>query len=330
MLNFERMRALHAVAAHGSIHAAASVLHVTDSAVSQQIARLERDLGRALLERQGRGVKLTAAAEQLVKRAEQMLQVMAQAEAEVDAQSDAVTGEIAVAAFPSAMRSLVPAALGVLRRAQPRLRVTLMEQPQYEALPLLVRGDVDIVIGQDWPNAPVRLARGLTRTPLLDDVIDVALPTGHRFASRGVVNLDDLARDPWVTWDRRSICHDWLVHTLHARGHEPVIDYVAAEHATQLALVAAGLCVCVMPRLGQDPLPPGVIVRTVRPILHRKIFAVWRDANTRRRAIAATLDALQRTARAAAKQVRPARSGGEPRGRAAGAGVPDQAVAARV
>lgn len=298
------MRALHAVASHGSIHAAAAVLHVTDSAVSQQIARLERDLGRALLERRGRGVRLTAAAEQLVRRADQVLQVMAQAEAEVDGQSDALIGEIAVAAFPSAIRSLVPTALQVLRRAHPQLRVTLMEQPQYETLPLLVRGDVDIMIGQDWPNAPVRVAKGLTRTPLLDDVIDVALPAGHRFASRRVVLLDDLARDPWVTWDRRSICHDWLVHTLHARGHEPLIDYVAAEHATQLALVAAGLCVCVMPRLGQDPLPAGVVLTAVRPKLHRKIFALWREANTRRRAIAATLDALHTAARTAARTTR--------------------------
>jgi molybdate transport repressor ModE-like protein len=77
MLSVERLRALHAIAAHGSIHAAAAVLHVTDSAVSQQIARLEREVGHALLERNGRGVRLTAPAELLVRRAEEVLQVMA-------------------------------------------------------------------------------------------------------------------------------------------------------------------------------------------------------------------------------------------------------------
>jgi DNA-binding transcriptional LysR family regulator len=117
----------------------------------------------------------------------------------------------------------------------------------------------------------VRLPKGLTSTPWLDDVVDVAVPVRHRLASREVIDVGDLARDTWVTWDRRSICHDWLVHALRSRGHEPVMDFVAGEPATQLALVAAGLCVCVIPRLGQDPLPRGVVVKPMRPTLRRKI-----------------------------------------------------------
>jgi DNA-binding transcriptional LysR family regulator len=194
------------------------------------------------------------------------------------------------------MRSLVPAAMRVLRKAHPQLRVTLREQPQYETVPLLARGDIDVAMAQDWPNAQVRLLEGLTRTPLLDDVVDVVLPARHRLASRNAIHLDDLAQDTWVTWDHRSILHDWLIHTLRARGHEPVVNYVAHEHATQLALVAAGLCVCVMPRLGQDSLPRGVVVKPVRPALRRQIYALWRDANTRRRAIQVTLDALRASA----------------------------------
>jgi len=272
---------------------------VTNSAVSQQISRLEREIGHALLERHGRGVRLTASAELLVRHTEHVLQVLARAEAELEAQGDSIVGELAVAAFPSAMRGFVATAMRVLRKAHPQLRVTLREQPQYETLPLLVRGDIDIAIAQDWPQAPARLVTGLTRTPLMDDVADVALPARHRLASRNVISLDDLAQDTWVTWDNRSIIHDWLVHTLRSRGHEPTIDYVAGERATQLALVAAEFCVCVLPRLGRGPLPRGVIVKPLRPTLRRQIYALWRDANTRRRAILVAVEALQAAARAA-------------------------------
>jgi molybdate transport repressor ModE-like protein len=155
MFNFERLRTLHAVAARGSVNAAATALHVTNSAVSQQIAKLESELGQSLLERSGRGVRLTDAAAALVAHTERMLSEMESAEAEFDAQRNRVFGQITVAAFPTAARGLAPPALQSLRSLCPHLEVVLTEEDPPESIPLLVRGDIDLVIAQDWENAPL-------------------------------------------------------------------------------------------------------------------------------------------------------------------------------
>ena len=312
MFNFERLRTLHAVAARGSVNAAATALHVTNSAVSQQIAKLEGELGQSLLERNGRSVRLTDAATMLVEHTERMLSLMENAEAEFDAQRNSIFGQITVAAFPTAARGLAPHALQSLRRTCPQLRVVLSEQEPPESVPLLVRGDVDLVIAQDWANAPLPQLEGLSKTPLLDDVADIALHASHPMAGRKIIDLDDLRSDRWITWGQNgsvlgdthlpaSWCSEWLVYTLRSRGHEPVVAHTAGEHATQLALVAAGLGVCVIPRLGRDPLPRGVRVVAVRPTLRRHVYALWRTANTRRRAIGVTVDAFRRSASMIAK-----------------------------
>jgi DNA-binding transcriptional LysR family regulator len=312
MLNFERLRTLHAVAARGSVNAAATALHVTNSAVSQQIAKLESELGQSLLERSGRGVRLTDAAAALVAHTQRMLSEMESAEAEFDAQRNRVFGQITVAAFPTAARGLAPLALQNLRSLCPQLQVVLTEEDPPESIPLLARGDIDLVIAQDWENAPLPQLEGLSKAPLLDDVADIALPPRHPLAKRGMIDLDDLRSDPWITWGQTGSvlsdmhlparwCDQWLVHTLRSRGHEPVIAHTACEHATQLALVAAGLGVCVIPRLGRDPLPRGVRIVAVRPTLRRHVYALWRATNTRRKAIGVTVEAFRTASSVIAK-----------------------------
>src|SRR5690348_11387683 len=111
MLDLERLRALQAVSKHGSVRAAAEALHVTTSAVSQQLAKLERETGQQLLERQGRGVRLTDAAELLVSHADRILSLVEEARADLEAHRGAVVGEVWVAAFPTAVRGLIPGAL---------------------------------------------------------------------------------------------------------------------------------------------------------------------------------------------------------------------------
>lgn len=307
MLNFERLRTLHAVAARGSVNAAATALHVTNSAVSQQIAKLESELGQSLLERNGRGVRLTDAASVLVAHTRRMLSEMENAEAEFDAQRNGIFGQITVAAFPTAARGLAPHALQNLRRSYPQLTVVLAERDPTESVPLLLRGDVDLVIAQDWENSPLPQFEGLSKTPLLDDIADIAMHASHPLAGREMIDLDDLRSDRWITWGQTGSilsdmhlparwCDQWLVYTLRARGHEPVIAHTAEEHATQLALVAAGLGVCVIPRLGRDPLPREVRLVPVRPTLRRHIYALWRAGNTRRKAIGVTVEAFCKAA----------------------------------
>src|SRR5687768_6131976 len=128
MLNLDRLRALHAVSAQGSINAAAATLNVTTSAVSQQLAKLELETGQQLLERHGRGVRLTDAATQLVARTQRVLSLLEEAEAELEATDDAVAGQITIAVFATAARGLAPQALCDLRTRYPQLAITFHEQ----------------------------------------------------------------------------------------------------------------------------------------------------------------------------------------------------------
>ena len=293
MLDLERLRALHSVAAYGSVSAAADVLHVTTSAVSQQLAKLERETGQKLLERNGRGVRLTDAALLLVEHADRILSLVEQAQADLEAQRGAVVGRLTVAAFPTAIRGLMPAALGRLRADHPGLSVLLREDDPLRSMPLVARGDLDMAITQDWNNEPMAIQEGLQKGVICDDVVDVALPAGHPLAGRDEIELKELAGDPWISSSPDSICCDWLMRTLRAIDSEPRIDHMAYEFATQLSLVAAGLGNAVLPRMGRCDVPDGVVVVPLSSPLIRRVYAVWREEAARRPAIRAVLDAIR-------------------------------------
>jgi DNA-binding transcriptional LysR family regulator len=293
MLNVERLRVLHALAVHGSVQGAADALHVTTSAVSQQLSKLEDEVGQRLLEHHGRRLRLTDAAGVLVQHTEGLLGAIERASADLDASQNIVVGRIAIGAFATAARGLAPAALVALATRHPRLQVSLAEQELDESVQSLQKGDLDVVIAQDWFNAPMAVPAGLSKAPVTDDVADVALPANHRLARRRSVSLRELAGDAWVTWVPGESCRDWLLHTLRVHGAEPQIVHTAGEHATQLALVAAGLCASVIPRLGRDPVPAGVRIVQVKPALTRHVYALWRTNASKRPGIRATVEAFQ-------------------------------------
>lgn len=293
MLNLDRLRALHAVSARGSIIAAAETLNVTTSAVSQQLAKLEAETGQTLLERHGRGVRLTDAAMALVLRTQRVLSLLEEAEAELDANDAGVAGRVVLAAFATAARGLAPQAIAALRTKYPQLAITFHEQEPHESIPKLVRRDVDLIVINDWENAPLALPEGLTKAPLFDDIADIALPPGHRYSGAKSVKLSQLSGEEWIAWPGGSICHDFLLHTLRKQGTEPKVAHTAGEYETQLALVAAGLGCCVLPRLGRGMVPAGVTVVQSEPALRRHVYAAWRTHATRRAVIQATVDEFQ-------------------------------------
>lgn len=172
--------------------------------------------------------------------------------------------------------------------------MSLSEREPHEAIPALRRGHLDVAVVQDWADGVLTVPEGLSRRDLLDDPFDMALPVDHPLADRDSVAVKELAGDDWISWSTGQICHDWLVRTLRADGIEPRVVHTASEHSTQLALVAAGLGVAVIPRLGREPTPPLVRFVPIDPPSTRRIFALWRTSAAARPAIAATLDALQR------------------------------------
>ncbi|MBA2946795.1 LysR family transcriptional regulator [Streptomyces himalayensis] len=293
MLNLERLRTLDALARHGSVSGAAAGLHVTTSAVSQQMSKLEREVGQQLLAKNGRGVRLTDAGRLLADHAARILSQVELAQSDLEAQRGQVVGELRISAFPTAARGLFPAAVAALRAEHPGLRVRTQELEPEQGVAGVVRGDVDMAVVLDWYNKPLPLPDGLVKASLLDDPADVAVPVSHPLADRREVDLEEFADDEWITWAEGEFCHEWLMFTLRAKGIEPHIAHRAEEHHTQLALVAAGLGVCVAPRLGRDPVPEGVRTVPVRQRVRRHVYAVWRADADRRPSIRASVKALQ-------------------------------------
>ncbi|MFD5812979.1 LysR family transcriptional regulator [Streptomyces sp. NPDC127038] len=294
MLNLERLRTLDALARHGSVSGAAEGLHVTTSAVSQQMSKLEREVGQQLLAKNGRGVRLTDAGRLLAEHAARILSQVELAQSDLEAQRGRVAGELRLSAFPTAARGLFPAALAQLRAEHPGLRVRSSELEPEAGVAGVVRGDLDLAVVLDWYNKPMPLPDGLVKASILDDPADVALPAGHRLAGRSEVDLGDFADDEWITWGEGEFCHEWLMFTLRSQGVEPRVGHRAGETHTQLGLVAAGLGVCVAPLLGRHPMPEGVVTVPVRQRVRRHVYVVWRADADRRPSIRAAVDALRR------------------------------------
>ncbi|MFF2662182.1 LysR family transcriptional regulator [Kitasatospora sp. NPDC058032] len=293
MMDLARLRALHAVAVHGSVGGAAAALGFTPSAVSQQIAKLERETRTVLLERQGRGVVLTDAARELAATAQAVLGLVERAEVRLEEQRGQAVGRLLVAAFATAARGLLPGVLTDLRERCPDLDVRLLESDPYPAAELVARGEVDLALVQDWPTVPLPLQEGLSRMELGADPVDLLVPAGHPLAGLAVVPVERLPGQRWTSVPSGNICHDWLVRTLREAGEEPDVHYQVGEFETQIALIAAGLGVGLVPRLGRAALPPGVVARPVVPEPARRVFALWRSQASRRPAITEALAAMR-------------------------------------
>ncbi|MER5732832.1 LysR family transcriptional regulator [Streptomyces sp. NPDC002138] len=296
MLNLERLRTLDALARHGSVSGAADGLHVTTSAVSQQMAKLEREIGQPLLAKNGRGVRLTDAGRLLADHAARIISQVELAQSDVEAQRGCAIGQLRIGAFPTAMRGLLPHTLNSLRADHPELRVRVTEREPEQSMLAVVRGDLDLAVAIDWHNRRMPVPAELSRTHLLDDSVDIAMPAGHPLADRARISLADFADDDWISWNEGQFCHEWLVFTLRGLDVEPRIAHIAEEHHTQLAFVEAGLGVCVAPRLGRGPVPPGVRLVPVSDSLRRHVYVVWRADADRRPSIRAAVSALRKTA----------------------------------
>src|SRR5436190_8476145 len=201
MLDLRRVRLLRELAARGTIAAVADALQFTPSAVSQQLAILEREAGVPLLERAGRGVRLTDPALVLVGHAEALLERAEVAEADLAAAAGTVAGRARLAGFQSVTIHLALPALQSLARDAPRLRCEFLEAEPEEALPMLALGDLDLVLADEWQHQPRRLPDGVERHDLLTDAVHVVLPARHRLARsyRDAVPLAELAGEVWTT-----------------------------------------------------------------------------------------------------------------------------------
>lgn len=286
MFEWSRLPFLHAVHQEGSVASAARALGCTPSAVSQQIGKLEREVGSLLLEPAGRGVVLTDAALVLVEAA-QWLQATGEAtRARLEELHDDLTGTLRLACFPSAVRGVAAPALGALASTAPGLRLRLREMSPELGHEAVLGGRVDVALVHDWVHDRASFGAGLETVHLVDDVVDLVVPATHRLASASSADLSEVVDDVWVTDVSRGICTRWVLDMLRAHTEHPRMDFRAEEYASQVALVGAELCVCLLPRHGRPPLPDSVRVVPLRgPAPTRRFIAVYRSTTTRRPAV---------------------------------------------
>jgi DNA-binding transcriptional LysR family regulator len=312
MLDLRRLRLLRELDERGTIAAVADALRFTPSAVSQQLAVLERETGVALLERSGRGVRLTDAARVLVDHATVLLDRAEQAEADLAAALGAPAGRVRIAAIQSISLTIAPPALAILASSAPQLRVELIEAEPERALPALVLGDFDLVLADEWPHQPRPHLAGTDRHDLLADPIRIALPANHPAAQadQHAVRVQDLATEPWVSsapgmgWNEVTtrICRQ------HG-GFEPDIRHRTNDALVSLQLVSRGLAVMIVPQLSATEPHPGVAIRDIRGAsLTRTIFAATRTADANRPSIRTALGALHAATATAAHHRTPSPS----------------------
>jgi DNA-binding transcriptional LysR family regulator len=300
MLDLRRLRLLHELHGRGTIAAVADALHFTPSAVSQQLAVLERECGLPLLERAGRGVRLTDAALVLVGHAGALLERAALAEADLAAATGAVAGRGRLAAFQSVALLLAIPALSLLSREAPGLRCELVEAEPEMSLPALALGDLDLVLADEWEHQPRAWPAGVDRHDLHDDPVRVVLPHQHPAARRRglAVSLSELAGEVWTTGHRGSGWDEMIVRTCRQLGgFDPDIRHRSNDAVLSLALVAEGLAVTLLPDFVGPANHPGVVVRSLAegPV-HRAIFAATRSADASRPSVQALLAAVRTTA----------------------------------
>jgi DNA-binding transcriptional LysR family regulator len=293
MMNVRRLRTLHAVARFGSVTAAARALNFTAPAVSQQLAALEREIGMPVMERSGRGIRLTRAAEILVGHTDQVLAQLERAEAELDTIRATVSGRVRVASFSSAAHALIPRAWARMRRGAPKVSLDLIESEPGESLPSLLRGELDVAVVHHYDTVPQVLDPALERHLLMNDPMLAAFPSGLGPGRTDPMALAELRACDFIIPHPSSACAQATLRACGEAGFAPHSVAQAGEFSVMLALVAAGVGVALIPSLAALPCPPGVWLTPLARPITRGIYAVTRTSAASKPSIGLMLEELQ-------------------------------------
>jgi len=293
MIDLPALASLRAVATHGSVSGAAAALGYTPSAVSQQVKRLERQTGLALLERVGRGVLLTDAGRQLVDSGSALLGDLERLESDLHRSAGAVAGHIRLTAFSTAMRGLVAPAVRRLLDDHRDLRVSLVEREPWDTVDLVASGGTEVGLVHSWGDVPITIPDHVDAVVVAHDVADVLVPRDHPLAAHEKVTPHDLLDEGWVATPEGTICRQWLSRMYVGTGRIPRIAHEAMEFESHLALVEAGLGIALVPRLGRQDLPDGVVaVPAYDPVPTRTVIALHRRSTASSPAVQAVVAAL--------------------------------------
>ena len=301
MLDVRKLRLLRELAIRGTITRVAEALSFSPSSVSQQLAALERESGVKLLRKAGRRVQLTPQAELLAARTADLLDLLEQAESELDASLETVTGAVRIAVFQSAAHAIVPGALSILSAEYPDLRVEVTERAPERGLFEVSARDFDLVIAEQYPGSTLALRADLDRVELVTDAIHLATPPSA--PGRALIrDLRDAAERPWVMEPEGTASRTWAVQLCRSAGFEPDVRFETADLIAHIRLIGSGNAVGLLPDLVWAGDAPSVALAELPGSPRRTIFTSSRRSSSARPGVLACRDALTRAARDATRR----------------------------
>lgn len=299
-LDLQTVRVVRQIAEHGSLTAAAEALGYSQPAVSQQLRRFEERTGIALVERVGRGIRLTQSGRVLARHANAVATALEAAAGELAEIRGLRAGRVRLVAFPSASATLVPRLIAALGAAHPGVAVTYVEAEPPEAVAAVRADRADLAITFSYPgdrDDPHRAsARGLDVRAFGEEPIRLVLPAGHPAAASDVVDLSAVGDDPWIAGCPR--CRGHLLELAAAAGFTPRIAFETDNFVAVEGMVAQGLGVALLPdlALAASPRHPGIVIRPTARADVRSLHLVTARGAERVPAVAATIAALESVA----------------------------------
>jgi DNA-binding transcriptional LysR family regulator len=265
------LRVVVEVAGRGSFSAAADALGYTQSAVSRQVALVERAAGHPLFDRRARGVELTPAGAIVLRRANAALAELQTVRRELDDLDQGRSRRVRVGAFSTAMATLVPSALAALAVREPRLGIVLREGTSERLVDRVLSGRLDLAVVTSRSGPPA----GVVFDVLLEDPLLVAMPRVHRLAGRARIDPDELRDEPWIAGS--SDPSSTLLGPWTTGGWRPRIAFEVRDWTAKIGLVAAGFGITVVPGLSASTLPASVLVAAIEhPAAARTVVAATR------------------------------------------------------
>ena len=276
VLNVSRLRVLRELAHRGSITAVADALWLTPSAVSQQLSALERETRVQLVERVGRGVRLTTAGKVLAEHSERVFEALDEAASALRALQGEPSGRLRVASFPSVVRLVLPQVMARLRTRFPDLRVEVEDLEGEQSLEAIRLGHIDVAVIDDLTWSASRRQEGLRRTELFGTPLVVAFAAGRPWTARDIVEWDELRDVAQVAEHRSSVFARSVEEECRRAGFEPQVHARVHDAGAMLALVEGGDMVAVLPELAVLGQPHAIEWRPLAPTVERRLIAATR------------------------------------------------------
>ncbi len=294
-----RLHVLRMVAEQGTVTGAAEALHYTPSAVSQQLRSLSRELGVLLVVQEGRRIRLTAGARMLLARADDLFATWEEIRGELAEYEGDAAATLRLCGFSTAAAALLPHVVARVRAKRPHCVVQITEAEPDECFELLLADDADLAVVVATESIPPTLDPRFDQRPLLDDPLDLLVPESHWLAKQPSALLSETIDEEWITDRPGRSYHQLLQTACAAAGFTPSVAHFSTEWDTGAALVAAGLGICLAPRLARLPSSHPIVRVPLRgdPIPSRHILTAVRRGSREHPTIATALDALEEIAR---------------------------------